>query len=256
MSLAAELLLAQLGVDGILSREPIRVRPVQVDRSDVLARKLTSRARAFATATTFGKYEYSPPTWKYRDVLRAVNDPVTESHFADAEGLPDSLRIDFQEAATQVLRHLKATIPVQTTTRAFGVDVLDPSDSAWATYCRTLRLANDPSSVLDLMEAGTLLPSEAQDLRAMYPSTFDLIAQEILATVVEVTARKPEWRMDWRRELICARYASIPGVDPALAARLQETFKRQQDEGPAPSGARASKLAQGSQTQTQRQELG
>lgn len=254
MSLAAELLLAQLGVDDILAKKPIVVRPAQVDRIDTDAKALERKTNAFVTADTWTKYQYVKPKWAYKDVLDAINNPATAQHFAEAEGVPDSLRVPFQEAATNVLRVLQKEIPLQSTTRAFGVDVREPSDSMWAAFCRILSLANDPGLILTLMSAGSLLPTEAQGLREMYPAIFEFIGGAMLHKVVEIKARNPEYRMDWRRELICSRYANSPGFDQELAGRLQKTFadQKQAQQAPKESGPRASKRAESMRTQTQR----
>ena len=253
-TLASEMLLAELGIDGILSKKPIIVRPAQIDRIDTEVERLEKRVNAFVTADTWQRYVYVRPTWEYRDVLDAVNNPATAALYAEAEGLPDSLRVPFQEAASNVLRVLQREIPLQSTTRAFGVDVREPSDSSWAAYCRLLNLANDPGSILTLMSAGSLLPQEAQGLRELYPAIFEFIGGAMLHKVVEIKAGKPEWRMDWRRELICARYANTPGFDQDLAGRLQQTFadQKQAEKKPEESNARASKRAEGLKTQTQR----
>ena len=253
MSLAAELLLAELGIHGILSRDPITVLARHRDAVDPRARQLVRRARSFATANVWDPYVYEAPEWRYRDVIEAVNNPVTEAHYAEATGLPDSLAIAFQEAASTVLRYLQQTLPVVSTTRAFGVELLEPSDTVWATYCRTLRLANRPQYVLDLLDAGTLLPAEVAALRAMYPEIYGEIGQAIFDAVVDARTSKPSWRMDWRRELLCARYAGTNGFDQSLAAELQASFAKKEPPAP-PSAARVSRMAEGTKTQVQRTE--
>lgn len=91
--------------------------------------------------------------------------------------LPDHQTSLSQTLTTQV-KYLQSLKP-----RPFKAGPLDkeiePSQAEVARYNKALTIANQPASVMERVKSGTIQPTDVQDLKALYPSLYGKMCQQL-----------------------------------------------------------------------------
>lgn len=126
-------------------------------------------------------------------------------------------------------------------TGAVTNDPLVPSENVLASnvdierFARIKRVVDDPLSVLDDMEAGTLSVASVRTLRDVYPKLYDQIRTE---TMVMLTKRGETIPFSKRAALgTLFDFVAVPSQDPARKKQIQQVYqpRHEQPQGPQPS---------------------
>lgn len=102
-------------------------------------------------------------------------------------------------------------------------------------FARRVRAAEDPVSVLDELEAGTLTPEAADTLRSVYPTLFGDVQMRLISRAADLEVTVP-----YRRRLTISALFDVPlddSLQPQNLARLQQVYNSSGGASPDAAGA-------------------
>lgn len=130
------------------------------------------------------------------------------------------------ERAVTAIQFLQSKIPKRPYEAVFPSDIqkpYEPSSMELAKFERYVQVVDNPLSVLQDLEAGTLTQEHVEALRVVYPNLYSRIKQEVLSNL----ANKPEGEVPYRKKVQISILFQVP-VDGSLTGRaisgLQSQF--------------------------------
>src|SRR5688572_31016634 len=90
------------------------------------------------------------------------------------------------------LEYLHKNAPKMPTPGVLSARPWSPSKVEIEKFARRIRATNDPVSVLDDLEAGTLTTEAAEALRVVYPSLFSEVQMRLIDRAAELEVRSEE----------------------------------------------------------------
>lgn len=232
------------------------------DMTKRMRRQTNDRAEAYVAKVTQDKPDKSPPPLPRRDKLvpSALTPAALESfreevdHILDATTNPQATAEAASErlgdvaqaapntsakavqTATRAAQYLRQQIPPAATQRRNALtphlreDIRAP-DTDVASFLRTLRAVQDPSTVLEDLENGTLTLEGVDALRNVYPRMYDSLVMSVFEQLAE--AEKPVPYEHRVRLGILLGQPTDPSLEPDFIATMQEAVTRPpQDEQP------------------------
>jgi hypothetical protein len=138
-----------------------------------------------------------------------------------------------QNAAMRKLQYLQKNAPKEPPPGPFRSREWLPSKAEVDRFARRVRAADDPISVLQDLEHGTVTPEAAEALREVYPQVFAEVQTRLLTRSAELNAKLPYQKVLQLSLLFDAPLDS--SLEPQNLAILQEAHKAtQQQAAPAP----------------------
>jgi len=134
---------------------------------------------------------------------------------------PDLLKA-IESATLRKLAYLHKHAPKAPPPGLLGARPWTPSKVEIEKFARRVRAAEDPVSVLDELEAGTLTPEAADTLRSVYPTLFSDVQMRLISRAAELEADVP-----YKRRLTISALLDVPLDDslrPENLAYLQGIY--------------------------------
>jgi hypothetical protein len=100
-----------------------------------------------------------------------------------------------ESAVLRKLQYLQKHAPKAPPPGPLGAKPWHPSTSEIERFARRIRAAEDPATVLQDFEAGTLTPEAAETLRVVYPAMFAEVQTRLLTRAAELEAKLPYQRV-------------------------------------------------------------
>lgn len=255
IAVLGEALLAVVGLDNVLSGEPIKITQAMRHDAGQLPGKLRKAMRAFLGGPdSFARFRLPEPI-SYKAALSRLLTPPTDEQrieqLATVESGDEQLALHM--AAERALVILRPFVPVYYRETATGPKPETPPDTSVARLRRALTLVNDPARVLENMEAGTLLREEREVMAGVYPLLYQDIVESVPLSLSALVAEKASYELPWRRDRLLRIFLGAETITPELAARLHLSF--QQDKAAHQQGAprtAAPNLAEQTETQATR----
>ena len=254
IALLGEALLAVVGLDKVLSGDPIRVTQEMRREAAALPGRMRKEMRAFlAGPDSFEQFRLPEPVSYKQALARLVAPPDDERRIQQlaAMGSGDEM-LALHEAADRALAVLRPYVPIYYRQTATGPKTETPPDTAVARLRRALTVVNDPMRVLANMQAGTLLREEQQVLAGVYPLTYQDTAESVPVSLSALVAEKASFELPWRRDRLLRIFLGAETVTPELAARLHLSFVQDRQRSQAPATGKAPDIAKATQTTTER----
>lgn len=113
----------------------------------------------------------------------------------DILNLPGNLATYLPNHAAQISQTASMAVNYLNSVRpnTVGTGLLDgkrtPSASELSQYNRTLKIAEQPLTVLQHIKQGNLTTRDIQDLKAMYPGYYDYLSQQLMSKVIDMKAK-------------------------------------------------------------------
>lgn len=256
----AEATLAVIGVRPILTREVERFTMEQARNVADYPKTIYKLAKSVVQGERF-KVPFEPIN--YRKTLEALfSDEFNMQQIADmAAKFPPILHAvtsDFLVEAGNMIQYLRKLYPRndrQTLTGA--VQALQPSALAIQRFVTTFNILDDPLRTFAFIASGSLLHTQVQCMRDMYPTISDAITDAFDDAETGERAKKKSFQLPPLTQIGLATWKNLPRLDPALQSRLQQNFaearKTQQGQPkPQTEGTSQSVIAKESLTNTQR----
>lgn len=176
IAILAEQWLAAMGITVFLAGGKVRLDrsvelKVQTMESDVRATfERFSSKRKFAKQADDPEFARSLSFEKLADDLYEPADP--DELQSRLEGFPADLMPELALAASRTLMWLRSLLPPVRHETFAGLKYRDPSPRDKEAYLRAFDVADDPTSVLRELEAGTLSGDQADALGACFPELY------------------------------------------------------------------------------------
>lgn len=152
-----------------------------------------------------------------------------------------------EDVAVRKLQYLQSRAPKQPPPGPFRTREWVPSKVEMERFARRVRAADDPSTVIDDLKAGTVTPEAAETLREVYPQIFAEVQTRLVTRAADLQVTLPHQKLVNLSLLFDAPLTS--SLEPQNLAILQEAFKPTQPQAagqpgpPSPSVARPVNLS-------------
>jgi hypothetical protein len=249
-------------VDGFMSPSAtLRLSAVKLS-SPLLADNLTMEKKSESVA-------------RMSDVLtKSLSDPEAyfesvNEQFSGMDEVAPNIANAGRMTVIRATSYLANTIPKQTENplqRTFDKRQWHPTGGEVDSFLRRLRAVNDPSSIVDDLENGTVSSEAIETMKAVYPVMYAEIQNEIVEKAASMDKALP-----YQKRLALSQMFGVPiesAVEPERLIALQAVFETPQPEDPQGdpderrsrkgSGfrpSRANRLKIGSQSETQSQRI-
>lgn len=260
---AAEALVAVLDVEQLLERgRPIRITADQRQRAARLVRTepdgvtiggtVRDQVRRFLMRSEFAPADRDGPPFEYRRALDLLTELDPEARIAELSQAipPEADAAGVVVAAANVLRHLKAQLPVRSRITYAGPKSVEPNDLVKYRFKRAFAVAQDPIEVFEHLNSGDLARDEVRALEAMYPSLLDAGRKALLQEMATIAGQRPNYSVPLAKARMIENLLLTRSWKPELAKLLQDAFKKSEPDqqgGPPPGrplGDQAAKAAE------------
>lgn len=193
--------------------EPLSLPPVTMSAQDIVGRKLGSSVSV------------DDPMSVARNVTQLVDDPdlLTRTISAAGEHLEDvapEAAQDLRNTTSRAIFFLASKAPKQTPS-APGMPPLPPPPRDVRRFERYIRAVNDPTSILDDADEGTLAPESVEAVKHVYPKLYEMM-QTDLAGRVENMPKVPYKKKMQISALLGQDMAGT--LNPAMYAAAQAVY--------------------------------
>lgn len=167
---------------------------------------------------------------KIRD---AIAEGVDQDKFnKELEKLTPEQQDEFAVRIPQQYSILRESMPVNQSVDLFGIDEREPSDYEKNKFIRSVRVLQDPSHILDLMNSGLLTGTEVDAFNLYHPELAEQLRQAIVEKLAELKG-KQDIKLDRHKNYILASLLGVARINPATLERLQNEYTG--TKGTAPS---------------------
>ena len=126
-----------------------------------------------------------------------------------------------EDVAVRKLQYLQSKAPKQPPPGPFRTREWVPSKVEMERFARRVRAADDPSTVIDDLKAGTVTPEAAETLREVYPQIFAEVQTRLITRAADLQVTLPHQKLVNLSLLFDAPLK--PSLEPANLAILQST---------------------------------
>lgn len=215
MSLPAESLLA---VTGAFPTDPVSTSDAAA--AVALPREWSRRVAEFLDAARSKPPKHRTPSYlKTWEALTTTPDDGALIVAIESEDVASNYLLGLQ-AARAYLRSQWRPLFQDTPT---GRELLPPALSEQQRAAAIYVIADDPSTILDEMQAGTLGADQVDAFEAVYPALSDMLNRLIGAEIQKRVARKKSYKVPWRCERVMRVLWGMPMGQPM--AQLPEQPK-------------------------------
>ena len=169
------------------------------------------------------------------DEIAAAQANPAQVQSAARRALADVSDPDLVREVTATLKrkftHLAAVMPKEPPPTMLGRAPWKPSKSEIVSFARSVRAAEDPSSVLEELAAGRVTPEAAGAFRAVYPQLYAEAAGRLMDRAAELEARLP-----YQRVLQLGVLFEAPLVENLIPERIAALQSAGASLGATPSG--------------------
>lgn len=138
--------------------------------------------------------------------------------------LPEDIKDSLTLSVTDFNQKLMGLIPQNITQTLFGVDVRDPSDFEKSKFVRAMRVVEDPSVVLNQMQAGMIGSWEVEVLQDMYPDYYVNLEGNVVEAITNMKGEADkELTLEQNNSL--GTLLGISRLTPAILQQKQEPIK-------------------------------
>ena len=217
MSLPSDCLLATTGIF------PAGITPQDHERAAAIPPKWEKRLHAWVKADEQKAFVYVPPKADLEKLFVKLATPPNQLELQETiEGLGVAdieMVADYAGPASGLTRARdyivnawpKFTIPGPT-----GPKILPLSDDDAAEMWSLIQVLDDPSRLLDEIDAFTLTASQAEAFRTCYPDLYAFADQAIRGEMITQQARHPEFAFTWERESVLNTLRGLPPEEPLV----------------------------------------
>lgn len=250
-----ECCLAVVGVESIVSREVEKVNLTQVKLMENLNKRCYTEARLIVKGEKSSVPLTTVPYKKMLGLLTEKFDAVQlEEMVAKFPPALHGISGDFLIKANQVVELLRGLFPMSVKDTLLGPESIMPSALAVRKFAVLLDVLNDPMRVFAHIACGSLLKSQSEIIREVYPEFSECVTDALTEAGTDAKAAKKSFQLPARVEIGYGVWAGIPRVNPRLQSRLQKNFAKADEEQAKPqgeTGSSTSVAAKEALTQTQ-----
>jgi hypothetical protein len=237
-----EALLAAIGVDALLSPEPLRVTAETRREAGKLGATIRKDLRRFLTAAEFDR-DRPLPAFKYREALELLTEQLDASHIAEKLGAlkDEAEKMALDVAAGAALAYLRQLLPRRARQTSTGPQTVDPNMADLSAFRRAHAVVNRPLLVLEDLNEGALASDQMDAIAAVYPSIYDVIRQEVFLALADIKAKRPRFELSTKKDKQLQVLLQTRTWNAELARDMQKAFAEveaaaQSGGGGAPSG--------------------
>lgn len=138
-----------------------------------------------------------------------------------------------------VIEFLRGIFPRKSYATLEGQEQLEPDEYELCAFTAVLDALDDPLTVFDGMSNASLLLSQVEAVRTLYPTLAAAIDEAVTETPTDMRAAKASFRLEWNVEIGINKWLGNPPIDPELAAMLLEVQAMSPLNAPPPPPAAA-----------------
>jgi hypothetical protein len=211
----AELLMAVTGLSPFINGKPPKITIELLKRAGELPQLMTEKAAAVVR----GSMKHTPMvrSHSYDQLLDRLTKKLPDHEVeAIAEAFPieeHDLATPFQIYVVHAFDQVRGIFPTSAVQSFAGPRNVRPTaDKLWS-FFNIFSLLNDPMRVFELMGAASILNSQVQAFRLVYPSMAAFISSAIENATVDAKAENDKFRLPPRAEIGVARWLGRRTVD-------------------------------------------
>lgn len=253
--LAAESLVAAIGMDRILRPGPLKVGAG--DRQN--AAELSARIARLVRGVVFDSQpagHVPPPPLDWQEVRERLELDPTPAQLAEnlaaLDGDDEALPV--ADAIGRAWAYLRARAPLRVRDGATGPRPAEPADADLLAYRRTYAAVSDPLTVYRDLRAHTITRGQVDALRTVYPAIYAESRAAVAAALADYAARAPRSELAGRKSQALGILLGAPTTRPTLAQALQEALRADEGKDQGPKQGGPLEIADAGQTATQRVE--
>jgi hypothetical protein len=252
-----EIALAVIGVRPIVSKEVERILMSQVHEMENFPKRIVQEAKLVMRED---QSDIPLGSVNYKQILKLLTEEYSEDQLtAMASKFPTALAEQvtghFLIKAKQLISYLKQLLPVMTRNTLLGPENILPSQLAVRRFATTLDVLDNPLRVFPHIAHGSLLKSQAQAVKQIYPTSAQAIDQELGNAAEAEKANRKSFKLPPKVEIGWCAWKGQPRFPPKLMQALQANFAKAKAEQPKPqtqSGGAQSVVAKEAMTNIQR----
>lgn len=254
-----EVCLAVIGIQPVISRAVDRVSRAQFLEMANFPATLVKMAKSLCHD---GMVELPLTHRNYRTMLKELAEPIGMDQVeAMVQAFPaeeHDLAAAFVAFSGQLVQQLQELYPKSQSQSIAGPRQLVPNDVAIWKFVNLLEVVDDPLRVFNLMGTGSLLKTQVQAIRLVYPTLAKAIDTAIDETVTDERAVKKSYELAPRAEIGVRAWKGVPRIDPGLLAKLQAATQAAKDDRTAnrPDPSAPGLMAKSAETSTQKAVFG
>lgn len=220
-----ETLLAAIGLDALLSPEPLRVTAETRREAGRLGATIRKEMRRFLTAANFDR-DRPLPAFKYREALEQLTGELSATHVADKLGAlkDETEKMALDAAAGVALTFLRGILPKRSRQTSTGPQTVEPNMADLSAFRRAHAVVNRPLLVLEDLNEGALAGDQVDALAAVYPSLYDVVKQEIFLALADIKAKRPRFELAAKKDKQLQVLLQTRTWNPELAREMQKAF--------------------------------
>lgn len=172
------------------------------------------------------------PDFDYDQLL----DGLTKTHGVDEiekliEGLPEDseLRVSYASDVQRVVAYLQGALPINTRDSLSGTVNHRPNSLDLSRFRRAWLVAESPLVVLNHLNDGKLQDDEVAAVKAMYPTTYQLVLKEVTEAIIDRKAERKGFRLTRKQEAALGTLLQRD-QDPGLTQAVQAVFTQAQQQ--------------------------
>lgn len=173
---------------------------------------------------------------RVRELTAAATDPdgVRRAIRSAINVADPDLSREIEDATLRKLDYLHKNAPKMPTPQLLGGRPWAPNRVEIEKFARRIRATEDPVSVLDDLEAGTLTQEAAEAMRVVYPALFSEVQMRLIDRAAELEVSVP-----YKRRLTLSALFDVPLDDSLQPARLLQLQQIYTSGGASPDAAGA-----------------
>lgn len=173
---------------------------------------------------------------RVRELTAAATDPdgVRRAIRSAINVADPDLSREIEDATLRKLDYLHKNAPKMPTPQLLGSRPWAPNRVEIEKFARRIRATEDPVSVLDDLEAGTLTQEAAEAMRVVYPALFSEVQMRLIDRAAELEVSVP-----YKRRLTLSALFDVPLDDSLQPARLLQLQQIYTSGGASPDAAGA-----------------
>lgn len=121
-----------------------------------------------------------------------------------------------------VVEFLRGIFPRKSYAALEGQEQLGPDEYELCAFTAVLDALDRPLTVFNGMSNASLLLSQVEAVRTLYPTLAAAIDEAVTETPTDMRAAKASFHLEWNTEIGINKWLGNPPIDPELAAMLAE----------------------------------
>jgi len=224
----AECALAVIGIHSVLSRKSGKVLAPQRKQIKDYGKIIKSKVRQMVDGTLECEFPMPP---NYDSLLRDLSEPMNIGQIeAMIKPLGEDIKMPFQAIVSNAYQIIQPALPKNPYKTMAGTKNLPIDDPSFFSFYWTYSVINDPLRVIELMSAASLLRSQVDVVKKIFPSICAAIGDAIDIEIPAHKAKNRNFELTYTAEQGVLIWRGLPVVQGEYQSMYFDANKEKQDQ--------------------------